>query len=677
MHRIMNILYLLLGSVMLFCFRLTGSYGLSIIIFTLLTKLLLFPLALLLQRNAIKMVQLMPEQHKLKIKYIDDKDAYTDAQLALYKKHGYHPLLDLIPLAVQIILVLGVVGVIYRPLSYALGMDSGLTETFRRWFVLLPNANPEDHAWQIEVIRQIKQGTVTGNPVLADAEQAIRSLNLHFLGLDLTQRPSLAAEPLLLIPVFAGISAWLMCAFQNRINVLQRVQPAWNRIGVMLISITISVYFAFLVPAGVGLYWIFGNLFSMLSTAAVNAVMPPKKYVDFAYLKQLEQEQKQAEERRRASRKRERADYKRFFAVKNMQLMFYSEANGYYKYFKGMIEYICAHSDIPIHYVTSDPNDKLFSQHPEQLHPYYISSEQYLIPLFMKLDCDVCVMTMPDLEKYHIKRSRVSKKIEYVYTDHALGSAAMTYRKHAFDWFDTVFCTGVEFRDAIREMETLYGTPQKRLVEAGYPLLDDMIRAYRENTPPANDPPHILIAPSWHPDNIVDSCAEQLLDALSAAGYTVTLRPHPQQVRLEPEKFALLKDKYQANDNIEIQTDFSSTDSVWAADLLISDWSSIAFEYAFTTLKPVLFIETPMKVMNPDYDKIATQPITITMRTEVGKVVKPDALADAADIVSEMLAARDAYRESIRAAYDKHVYNHGNSAVVSGRYIIKAVRHEL
>jgi hypothetical protein len=81
--------------------------------------------------------------------------------------------------------------------------------------------------------------------------------------------------------------------------------------------------------------------------------------------------------------------------------------------------------------------------------------------------------------------------------------------------------------------------------------------------------------------------------------------------------------------------------------------------------------------MNPDYDKIATKPITITMRTEVGRVVKPDALSDAANIVAEMLSARDAYQESIRAAYDKHVYNHGNSAVVSGRYIIKAVRHEL
>ena len=658
MHRIMNILYLLLGSVMLFCFRLTGSYGLSIIIFTLLTKLLLFPLALLLQRNAIKMVQLMPEQHKLKIKYIDDKDAYTDAQLALYKKHGYHPLLDLIPLAVQIILVLGVVGVIYRPLSYALGLDAGQTDPLYQWFCTLANADPKNHAWQIEAIRQIKSGLSTADPALRSAEDAIRGLNLHFLGLDLSQRPTLSADPLLLIPVCAGVSAWLMCTFQNRINVLQRVQSAWNKIGVMLFTVAFSTYFAFLVPAGVGLYWICGNLFSILSIAAVNAVMPPKKYVDFEYLKKMEQEQKQAEANRRVSRKRERADYKRFFAVEHMQLMFYSESNGYYKYFKGMIEYICAHSDIPIHYVTSDPNDNLFKEHPEQLHPYYISSDQFLIPLFMKLDCDVCVMTMPDLEKYHIKRSRVSNKVEYVYTDHALGSAAMTYRKHAFDWFDTIFCTGVEFKDALREMEALYGTPQKRLVEAGYPLLDDMIRAYRENEPPANDPPHILIAPSWHPDNIVDSCAEQLLDALSAAGYTVTLRPHPQQVRLEPEKFALLKDKYQANDKIEIQTDFSSTDSVWAADLLISDWSSIAFEYAFTTLKPVLFIDTPMKVMNPDYDKIATQPITITMRSEVGKVIKPDALTNAAEIVAEMLAARDAYQESIRAAYDRHVYRY-------------------
>lgn len=60
---------------------------------------------------------------------------------------------------------------------------------------------------------------------------------------------------------------------------------------------------------------------------------------------------------------------------------------------------------------------------------------------------------------------------------------------------------------------------------------------------------------------------------------------------------------------------FSSNDTVFNADLIITDWSGIAYEYAFTTLRPVLYINTPMKIMNPEYEKIGVVPINIFMRT--------------------------------------------------------------
>ena len=78
------------------------------------------------------------------------------------------------------------------------------------------------------------------------------------------------------------------------------------------------------------------------------------------------------------------------------KLMFYSEKNGFYKYYKDVIEYILAHSDIVIHYVTSDPNDDVFSRTDGRIVPYYVDDNR-LIPLMMKADADMVVMTMPDL----------------------------------------------------------------------------------------------------------------------------------------------------------------------------------------------------------------------------------------------------------------------------------------
>ena len=85
-----------------------------------------------------------------------------------------------------------------------------------------------------------------------------------------------------------------------------------------------------------------------------------------------------------------------------------------------------------------------------------------------------------------------------------------------------------------------------------------------------------------------------------------------------PEKMEGLKERYKDDTDIEIQTDFSSNSTVFEADLMITDWSGIAYEYAYTTCKPVLFIDTPMKIMNPEYKKIGIEPLNIWMRYEIG-----------------------------------------------------------
>ncbi len=127
------------------------------------------------------------------------------------------------------------------------------------------------------------------------------------------------------------------------------------------------------------------------------------------------------------------------------------------------------------------------------------------------------------------------------------------------------------------------------------------------------------LIPSWQKNNIFDLCLDELLDSLSGKDYKVVVRPHPQQVRHEIEKFNKLKDKYKDVKNIIIQTDFSKNDTVFNSDILITDWSGIAYEFAFTTKKPVVFIDTPIKIMNPDYKKIDVEPYNIWVREKMVK----------------------------------------------------------
>ena len=133
-----------------------------------------------------------------------------------------------------------------------------------------------------------------------------------------------------------------------------------------------------------------------------------------------------------------------------------------------------------------------------------------------------------------------------------------------------------------------------------------------------------------------------------------------------------LKKKYEPQ-GIEIQTDFTSNNPVMEADILITDWSDISWEYAFTTLRPVLYINTPMKVMNPEWQKIEEVPLNILLRDKLGKSLDTDQLDKAAETVEFLLAHSAEYRDAIDHLAHEYIYNLDGSAKVGAKYIIDAV----
>ncbi len=624
----MNILYQIFGYVMNGCYHICHNYGLAIILFTLLSKIILLPLSIWVQKNSIKMVRIQPEINFMKAKYYGDSDMIAEEQSKLFKREKYNPMASIFPLLIQLILLMGVIEAIKAGIN-----------------------NPE--------------------------------INMDFFGVNLSYVPAEMKGALILSPIIAGISAWILCVAQNASNVLQAEQSKANKYGMMIFSVGLSLYLGWFVSVGVAVYWTASNLMAVAQLYLLNWAINPKNYVNY---EQLEESKKQLEELgmiggKKKLRfndplaKRERADYKRFFSVVNKHLVFYSEKNGFYKYFQGIVEYILENTNITIHYITSDPDDNIFklAQENSQIRAYYIG-EKKLITLMMKMDADIVVMTMPDLENYHIKRSYVRKDIEYIFIPHSMDSLNMTMRKASMDHFDTVFCTGKHQKEEIKKTEAAYGLPKKTLVEWGYCLLDKMRDDYAKMDKKEHEHKLILIAPSWQKDNIVDSCLDELLENLSGHGYKIVVRPHPQHVKHQPERMEQLKAKFAARDDIEIQTDFTSNDTVFEADMMITDWSGIAYEYAFTTCKPVLFIDTPMKIMNPEYQKIDTVPINIWMRDVIGASIKPEDINTAAQIAQQILTSSDEYCGKIEAFVQEYVYNVGNSSKVGADYIISRLQ---
>lgn len=615
----MNLIGNAFGWLMEGCYKMIPSYGWAIILFTLLSKIILLPVSIMVQYNSIKMVKMYPEMNHIKAKYYGNNDMISEENYKLYKRDNYHPMLDLLPIVIQLIVLMG-------------------------------------------VVEGLKKFVIT---------------DTVFCGINLGLVPGKSFGITILIPVLAAVSAWYMCYMQNRINVLQSEQSKANKYSTMAVSVGLSLYLGFFVMGGVGLYWIAGNILSVVQLIILNYFINPKKYIDYEALEESKEEldkvlQYQAAAKKQISKEdqaREKADYKRFFKCGYKQIVFYSEKNGFYKYFKDVIETILKKTDIVIHYITSDPNDEVFELASDKLQVYYIG-ENKLIVLMMKLEADIMVMTTPDLQTYHLKRSMVQDNIEYIYMDHAMGDVNLSYRKHALDNFDTIFVPNELTKNEIRAQEKTYGLKEKNLVETGYSLIDNMIAAYEASGHTENNPKEILIAPSWQQDNLLDLCIEPILNQLLGKGYHVTLRPHPQYVRHFSEKLMAIKDKYKDAEDFTLQTDFSSNSTVFNADVMLTDWSGIAYEYSFTTLKPTLYINTPMKIMNPDYEEIGIEPFDVTVRDEVGISVDVDKLDTLAEVVDRLLNDDSYQTDSMKAVRDKYLFNVGKSGQVGAKYII-------
>ena len=221
----------LLNRIMGACYRFCGNYGLAILLFTLLSKLVLLPLSVWTHKNSITMIRIQPEINFLKARYYGQKDKVGEEQTRLYKEQGYHPLLSTIPMIVQLVLLIGVVAAI----------RAGI-----------------------------------GDP----------AIDMAFGPVDLGEVPSAAGLRLLWSPLAAAASAWLMSYTQNKSNVLQAEQSKWNQYGMMAFSVLLSLYLGWFVPVGTALYWVASNLLSIVQMYALNAVIRPDKYVDYEKLQE-------------------------------------------------------------------------------------------------------------------------------------------------------------------------------------------------------------------------------------------------------------------------------------------------------------------------------------------------------------------------------------------------------
>lgn len=368
--------------------------------------------------------------------------------------------------------------------------------------------------------------------------------------------------------------------------------------------------------------------------------------------------------------RKELADIYRFFfatPISHKEIVFYIEHRGYYPYMEGILAELEKTHHQPISYITSDFSDPILINANPATSVFYI--KKFLPYVMALLNSRVCIMTVADLEHFYLRRS--AYPVHYVYAFHALVSTHMMYREGAFDHYDSILCVGPHQIAEIREREQQEHLPPKRLVEAGYYPLERIYEAYRARPEKSSaQEKTVLIAPSWGEHNIFESVGEELIRNLLDKGYHVIARPHAELARRKPEVLENLNNAFGGNPRFVLETFGSPDEAILKADVLITDFSGIMFEYAFGTERPVLFIDVPPKVKNQNYRKIPMEPIELALRPKLGITLSPHEVGMVNNAVEELIAKRERFRIRIQELRSRYVFHFGNAAAVSAQEIM-------
>ena len=358
-------------------------------------------------------------------------------------------------------------------------------------------------------------------------------------------------------------------------------------------------------------------------------------------------------------------------------IVFYSEDISSFVHFEQIIHELTEKMGCQICYVTSAKDDPILTSQNKRIKAFYIGLGAIRTKFFMELKAEVLVMTMPNLETYFIKRSKVYP-VHYVYVFHSIVSTHTIYRKGAFDHFDSIFCVGPHHVEEISATESVYDLKHKNLVKYGYGLLDNLQtnKSMKNQQRCTEDgKKKILVAPSWGKNGLLETKGLELVKILLDGGYHVTVRPHPMTIRKWSKTIKAIENEFKSNANFEIEKDVSTFESLYSAYGLISDWSGIAMEYAFACELPVLYIDGSPKINNSSYDKIACEALEITIRNLIGKVISPNELESLPKIIESTYENIDNFKTKIQEVRDKTVFNLGESGMNGAQEIVK-ILHE-
>ncbi len=300
----MDIINVPLALLLKLCYMLVNNYGVAIILFAIITKVLLFPLGIKGEKSRLKQVAMQPKINALQQKFHGNTrdPKYNEELQALYTSEGFSPFAGCLPQLIQLPIILGLWNAIRQPLTYISGLGQktlytvvhALYDNGVEYIVTELEKYAVDGVLEANKViswlkgTEIRVASILGEgsniDLLSDVlPEGFELINMDFFGLNLGMTPAdyglLALTTL--IPVISGVTSFLSGFISQKINATSDNAPQNASMNsILYIMPLISIWLGYSFPIGVGVYWVASNILNILQTLLLKQfVKLPEKEV--------------------------------------------------------------------------------------------------------------------------------------------------------------------------------------------------------------------------------------------------------------------------------------------------------------------------------------------------------------------------------------------------------------
>lgn len=353
----------------------------------------------------------------------------------------------------------------------------------------------------------------------------------------------------------------------------------------------------------------------------------------------------------------------------------YCDDKRYYNIFKPICDEF-EKREVELVYYTQSHDDPIFEKEYMFVKPEFIGEGNKGIARMNFLKAKNVLSTTPGLDVLQWKRSREVER--YIHIPHAVGGLG-GYRTFGIDHYDSILTCSERQNEEAKELERVRNIQKKELVIVGCPYMDEADRIisekYQSRVVDINNIT-VILAPSWGPSSLLSKYGDELVSKLVETGFHIIIRPHPDSYKSEKEIIAVLKEKYAEYENVEWNSDNNNVDVLSRADIMVSDFSGVVYDFALLFERPVIMAYEQFDTIIYDYDWMDYNVWHYKELDDFGAWLTSENISDIKNIIVDLLT-NDEKKEARIAAKKVLWRNQGKGAEKVVDYMMGESNNEL